>query len=250
MTDALTSPLRHWRKYVPQFSLRTLLLWTALVAVTTIGLASASRVGAQIALTAVMVAAGITLLTACYGKREVRRRAVGRLVFGGMFFLWTVVHVDRLVPSNGMNAPAFGSISQTLNEIIYDGIITLRGNRQPPASIAISGSPYPMSQVSGQISTTVYFDPTNGVQLYPSSNPGSQPWSPVAGQPITTFLTTPATVNLPYYEFHTIADCFWTLVFGAVGGWLAVLIFRREASLATDSRAARERAPAAQAGET
>lgn len=209
-----------WRNYLPQFSLRTLLAWMAIVAVTVIGLASASKVGAQLALSVVILLAAISLLEMLYGDPAARARIGGRLIFGGMFFLWTVAHVDRLVPNNGYALPAFGAVTGTLNELAYDGIILTRRVAQPPtvASAATSASPYPVS------SYPIYASPAVTT---------SGPYSPAVSfpQPLPTtaaWTVVPATVQLPYYEFHTIANCFWTLVLAACGGWIATLIQRRK----------------------
>src|SRR6476660_5296468 len=91
-----------WRSYLPQFSLRTLLVWMAIVAMAMIGLANASRLGAQVALAAVLVAAGVSILAVCFGEADDRQRGVARLVVGGLFFVWPVGHLDQWVTKNGM----------------------------------------------------------------------------------------------------------------------------------------------------
>jgi hypothetical protein len=214
-----------WRTWLPQFSLRTLLVWMALVAMAMVGLANASRFGAQVALAVVLGAAGITILAICFGEPNQRRRAVGRLVFGSLFFAWAVAHLDQWATQNGVAAPRMGSVTEPLNDLLYQGISRLRNSGQPQ-TIQFLASPYlSPSNVTGA-TNTAYYNPAiaSGVPYsldiaYPQSLAPS-----LATQ--YAFFTAPAVFS-NLREFQTIADCFWTLVLGACGGWLAMVIYRR-----------------------
>lgn len=213
-----------WRTWLPQFSLRTLLLWMALVAMAMVGLANASRFGAQVALAVVLGAAGVTILAICFGEPNERRRAVGRLVFGGLFFAWAVAHLDPWATQNGVAAPRMGSVTEPLNDLLYQGISRLRNGGQPQ-TIQFLASPYLSPSNTPGATNTAYYNPAiaSGVPYsldiaYPQSLAPS-----LATQYV--FLTAPPVFN-NLREFQTIADCFWTLVLGAGGGWLAVLVYR------------------------
>jgi hypothetical protein len=227
MAQRLSAARFAWRTWLPQFSLRTLLVWMALVAMAMVGLANASRFGAQVALAVVWGAAGITILAICFGEPNQRRRAAGRLVFGGLFFAWAVAHLDAWGTQNGVAAPRMGSVTEPLNDLLYQGISRLRNGGQPQ-TIQFLTSPFlSPSNVPGAVNTA-YYDPAIA-----SGNPYSptitypQPFVPSLATQYA-FVTAPAVIS-NLREFQTIADCFWTLLLGACGGWLAMLIYHRPA---------------------
>jgi hypothetical protein len=224
MAQRLSAARFAWRTWLPQFSLRTLLVWMGLVAMAMVGLANASRLGAQVALGTVLVAAGLSILAICFGEPNQRRRAVGRLVFGGLFFVWAVGHLDQMATRNGAAAPGIGSITEPVNDLIFQGISRLRNGGQPQ-TIQFLASPYLSPSNTPGAVNTAYYDPAiaSGVP-YALDIAYPQPVAPSLATQYAYF-TAPVFNNLR--EFQTIADCFWTLLLGACGGWLAMLLYHR-----------------------